>query len=67
MRPVVIPGQVIESVTLQGHAKHKHPGELGGKSFELWLGEWARRHAAGERIAVLVDRDSTHAVVIETA
>lgn len=59
-------GQVIESVELQGHAKRKRAGELGGKSFEAWLGEWARRHAAGERIAVLVNRDSTHAVVVRT-
>lgn len=61
-------GQVIEVIELQGHAKKKRDGELGGKSFELWLGEWARRRAQGEHIAVLVDyRNPTHCVVIETA
>lgn len=59
-------GQVIESVELQRHAKKKRPGELGGKAYEAWLGEWARRKAAGERIAVLVDRGSTHCVVVST-
>lgn len=61
-------GQVIETVELQRHAKAKRPGELGGKSFERWLGAWAERAAAGERIAVLVDYPNpTHCVVIETA
>lgn len=59
-----ISGQVIESVELQRHARDKRPGELGGKSFERWLGEWAQRWRNGEQIAVLVDRDSTHAVVV---
>lgn len=59
-------GQVIESVELQRHARDKRPGELGGKSFERWLGDWARRWAAGEPIAVFVDRDATHAVVVRT-
>lgn len=62
----MIPGQVIDSRELQRHAKSKRAGELGGKSFELWLGEWAQRWRDGEPIAILVDRDSTHAVVIRT-
>lgn len=60
------PGQVLDSRELQRHARHKRPGELGGKSFEVWLGEWRARWLAGEPIAVLVDRDSTHAVVVYT-
>lgn len=62
-----LPGQVLEVIELQGHAKRKRPGELGGKSYELWLGEWAKRAAAGERIAVLVDYPNpTHCVVVTT-
>lgn len=62
MRP--IPGQVIESVELQRHAQKKAVGELGGKSFERWLGDLADRRRAGEQIRVFVDRDSTHVVVV---
>lgn len=62
-----IPGQVIEVVELQRHAKVKRPGDLGGKSFERWLGDWASRKASGEAIAVLVDyRNPTHCVVVTT-
>jgi len=65
---VIVIGQVIEVVELQRHAKKKRPGDLGGKSFEIWLGEWAKRRAQGEQIAVLVDyRNPTHCVVIETS
>lgn len=59
-----IPGQVIEIVELQRHARKKLPGELGGKSFERWLGDVAERRRAGERIRVFVDHDSTHVVVV---
>ena len=44
----------------------KQIAQLGGKSYERWLGEWAQRWRDGEPIAVLVDRDATHCVVIRT-